>query len=411
MDKTTNQLLYLLNYSMHGGTIEQVDLSDADWKGIFELAGIHQIIPMIYDALAKMHALSLLPEELVYSWQDMYLGFSINQLRRTMEFIKLYSRLLQAGIMALVVKGLVCRQLYPDAYYRSSCDEDVLIRGEDFEAADRLLIASGLVRIEHRRMGTQYEITYKSPESGLYIELHTSLFRPESKYFSRWNALFRNIFQAPLPLSIEGITVYTLSEEQHLLFLVLHAVKHFITNGLGIRQLCDIVMYCNSYGNRISWEHLWQVMAELGYSVWLFNLLDIGAHYLGLREEMLQYPPDRAAREPHSRALLEDLMKAGVFGRAASGQEKSGLVTMQSILNARRITLWQAVFPCYEYMKGHYAYCEKHLFLLPAAWFHRLLVYAAAEKSPVKMFFKARRIFIVGRKRIKLLDEYRILET
>ncbi len=403
--------LELLKTSLQCDEVGEVQLSDADWMGIFELARVHQVIPMIYNALQKVHALSLLPVELAVNWKDKCMGFSISQLHRTMDFLKIYERLNQGGIEVLVVKGLVCRHLYPDEYYRCSWDEDIYIKSVDYEAADRILIECGLVHIEKRKTDSKYEIVYYSPESGLYIELHTSLFQPESNFFGRWNVLFEDAFETSYKVNIEGVTVHTLPMAQHLLLLILHGLKHFMSSGLGIRQICDIVMYCNKYGNELPWDQLWQDVNDCGYRVWFINIMDIGVRYLGLNKDNIQYPERLSLSEIHSQALLSDIMKAGIFGFATPGREKSGLVTMQTVLKNSRSSLIHCIFPCHEYMKGHYPYCSKYPSLLPLAWFHRLAVNLAKEKNPTRMIHRTRSVLDTGKDRMKLLEEYQIVEN
>ena len=42
------------------------------------------------------------------------------QTMKTSEFLQLYRFLAEAGIRPLVVKGIVCRELYPNPDYRAS---------------------------------------------------------------------------------------------------------------------------------------------------------------------------------------------------------------------------------------------------------------------------------------------------
>ena len=50
----------------------------------------------------------------------------------------------EAGIQALVVKGIVCRNLYPKPDYRVSGDEDVLIPAEQFDVCHQALTRYGM---------------------------------------------------------------------------------------------------------------------------------------------------------------------------------------------------------------------------------------------------------------------------
>ena len=43
---------------------------------------------------------------------------------------------------------------------------------------------------------------------------------------------------------------------EHFLYLLLHAYKHFIYSGVGIRQTCDIALWAQRYAGQIRWERL-----------------------------------------------------------------------------------------------------------------------------------------------------------
>lgn len=42
----------------------------------------------------------------------------------------------------------------------------------------------------------------------------------------------------------------------HLIFLLLHAFKHFISSGVGVRQLCDIALWMRRFGAQIDWQRV-----------------------------------------------------------------------------------------------------------------------------------------------------------
>lgn len=52
------------------------------------------------------------------------------QTMRTNEFLELNKKLHAAGVRPLVVKGIICRNLYPQPDYRRFGDEDVLVSAD-----------------------------------------------------------------------------------------------------------------------------------------------------------------------------------------------------------------------------------------------------------------------------------------
>lgn len=467
MEHTSMVLLDLLSVAMGTKKEDMVDIHNADWNKLFSMAGSHNILPMIYESVYSLQSPANIQPDFVNRWRKIAVNSSINQLYRTEEFLQIYEKLNAAGIQAIVVKGIVCRNLYPNHYYRSSGDEDVYIKKSDFNQADSILLSSGFVKEKSRpgELLPQQVTTYNSSKYGVTIELHIDLFCPESELFGSMNTLFSNAFEESITMDIEGSTIRTLSHNMHVLFLILHSIKHFLAIGFGIRQLCDLVMYCNTYGKEVDWNGLWSKVTELGYDVFLMNLFDIGIRYLGLEQSMICYPKEYSVENIHSDALLEDIMEAGIFGKSTPGQSKSSFLTFDAIAKDRKqgatarkqsesarkqsedgikqhedgrrqselarkqsedgtkqyedgrkqseldriLIVLRTLFPGQEFMRSHYPYCSKYSILLPIAWIHRMLLFAAEEKKPSKMFHKANRSFAIGQKRVELLKEYQII--
>lgn len=419
MDRTYRQLLCLLSAAMDTRKDDVLDMQAADWNKLFFLSQNHNIIPMIYESAQKTEDFSLANPELSHVWRKQAINISLNQMYRTMEFLKVYDKLNQAGIQALVVKGIICRELYPNHDYRSSGDEDVYIRKIDFKQVDSIFRTFGLVRDKSKKRESPPEqvTTYRSSKYGLIIELHVDLFSPESELFGPLNKFFGDVFEDSITINVEEITVHTLSHDMHLLFLILHSIKHFMSIGFGIRQVCDLVMYSNAYGQEIDWSSLWSRITELGYEVFLLNLFDIGTRYLGLDQRRIRYPEGYLSSDIHSEALLVDIIQAGIFGKSELGRVKTSSMTLHAVsedrkprgAHAKKYSNLRAFFPGLKFMGSHYAYCRKYPMLLPIAWLHRFIVYAAEEKNLSIMISKAGSSFAIGRKRIELLKEYRLI--
>ena len=52
-------------------------------------------------------------------------------------------------------------------------------------------------------------------------------------------------------VTVQGCAVTTMELTDHLVNLIYHAFKHFLHSGFGIRQVCDIVLFANQYGDSI----------------------------------------------------------------------------------------------------------------------------------------------------------------
>lgn len=420
MDKTTGYLLSLLSVAMGTSQDDVIDLQDVNWNKLFTLSFKHNVIPMVYEIIKKLPSFNELPEATKDMWQVYSYQITTSQLYRTIEFLKIYDLLNHAEIQALVVKGLICRRIYPNPYFRSSGDEDIFIERKNFDKVDAIFTEAGLIR-QRMRGGfkkTDQVTTYYKPDSGLKIELHVDLLRTDLGLLGPLNDIFSKAFTDSIRVLVDDIYIETLSYNHHLIYLILHSIKHFLNTGFGIRQVCDIVMFCNTYGQVIDWEWFWNVLKTRGYEIYTLNIFDIAAKYLGLSSDKVIYPKGLSANDIHSYNLLEDIMVSGIFGKGNPGQAKSGSITLRTAFSTSKnkpttskkfISIFYGLFPSIKYMSRNYPYCKKHPVLLPIAWIHRAIAYLINQRSPRQALRNAGNSIDIGRGRVELFTEYHIV--
>lgn len=417
MNQTMGQLLELLAISMD--TKDNIEITnEVDWERMNHLAQQHNILPMLYEGITKANLENQMDLVMLEKLKIYARTKCVTQLQRTMQFLNIYDQLNQEGIEAILVKGATLRMLYPNPYYRESGDEDIYIKKADYERVDTILQNNGFLYYKSKRASGKLlqEISYEHG-SGLSIDVHIDLFDSGIQVYEKMNDLFKHAFEDSMVIQIEGIKVKTLSYDMHILFLILHSLKHFVNNGFGIRQVCDIVMYCNHYGNTINWDLVWNQIKTAKCEEYVFNLFDIGILYLGLKKEKVTMM-STLSLHAHSKSLLIDIMHAGIFGKSDPDQTKSSSLTFQALVQDRKetnrkksnINLIRMVFPNRECMARGYDYCEKSPLLIPVAWMHRLLNYVLrARKQGRNVWKHANRSFMIGKQRVQLLREYGII--
>ena len=81
----------------------------------------------------------------------------------------LFDKMRQNGLTPLIVKGIVCRDLYPNPDLRTSNDEDLYIPRDQFGKMDEFLQAEGFMREELIKDKVYQEVPYQNPRNGLYL--------------------------------------------------------------------------------------------------------------------------------------------------------------------------------------------------------------------------------------------------
>ena len=187
------------------------EIAPEEWQQLFRMARTHQILPLFYQAV---YTLPSLPASLSAAMKQQVRHQVIRQTLQTGQFLELNQRLLEAGVRPLVVKGIICRNLYPKPDHRPSGDEDLLIPEDQFETCHRVLTEFGMGTDEEAL--NAYEIPYRKADSPLYIELHKSLFPPESDAYGDLNRFFTEVFDRAASEEIQGTSVCSLCPTDHL---------------------------------------------------------------------------------------------------------------------------------------------------------------------------------------------------
>lgn len=396
-ENTGHAFLALLRAALHGGAAELPD--EVDWPGLFRLANQHHILPLILEAAWQ----SAVPEEQLAPVQLAVLQLVTAQTRRTAAFLALYRGLAAEGLNPLVLKGLVCRSLYPEPDKRPSSDEDLLIEPADFPAMHEALLRYGL-RCECAEPSAElHEITYTGPE--LRIELHLSPFPADSAAYGDLNALFEGVPARAVTMKIDGTGIRTLAPSDHLLYLLCHACKHFLHSGVGIRQVCDIALFAERHGPEIDWERVRTGCGQVRIARFAAAVFAIASRRLGF-----SVPAAFADLETDERPMLRDMFSGGVYGATDENRAHSAAITLDAVAKQKRgrksAGLLASVFLPLGSMARKYRYLKKYPWLLPAAWVQRVGRYLLRSGKSVDPAGSVR----IGGERVALLREYGILD-
>ncbi len=384
-------------------TIPECPMLSADEQGdVLKLSELHRVLPLVFD---KMHSCNLsLPQTSPVHTQVRLLVSQ--QTLCTLAFSEVYRTLAQQGVYPVVVKGIICRSLYPKPDLRVSSDEDLLITPTEYPLCCKLLADMGFSLVKEGDPD-HYQHSFVRND-GLRLEVHTSLFDAQDTFFDKWNEEFKEWKDNTVTISVEGTDLLTLNPTDHLLYLLLHALKHFIHSGVGIRQVCDTVIFANKYSNEIDWHSLAERCKTLNALKFAMGIFAIGKNHLNLCSEVCAELSEYASFPADELPLLEDILSAGIFGSSTLSRKHSGSITFSEAKNKSKGIL-RRLFPPARSLGTKYSYAKSSPLLLPIAWGHRLLCYGKEVKhtdnnSP----FEAVKI---GNQRLKLLEDYGITSS
>ena len=414
--KLVNRLfLEALNASLKNEKVEwDFDMSMEMWQELFAMAEAHKVQPMIFEAVYAAPAAKCVPPDFFTAMKRRSVSIMVCQIQKTSEFLKLYEYLQAHKLQPLVVKGIICRQLYENPDFRISSDEDLLISEESFKKALNVLQAYGLNMLKEARVPeAEDEIGFISRDSVSYIELHKSLFSKESEAYGDLNRYFTDVFAKSITMEIQGTQIKTMEHGEHLFYLICHGFKHFLHSGFGIRQVCDIVLMANTYGERIDWLKMLEWCKEIRADKFTAAIFKIGKNYLNFDEEKAAYPKEWREIEVDERDLLLEILDSGIYGGLSMSRKHSSNMTLEAVAARNKgrkpgNAVMKSVFPSAKSLQGRYHYLQKRPYLLPVAWSERILKYHR-EMTHMEDN-RAMEAIQIGNQRIALLKQYGILD-
>ena len=395
---TERQFLHIAKAAVSGGDIPA---ENVDWPAVFALAGQQKLLPIVFEAVRKSPAAAE-NAALFAAVKQQVIAQVLHQTVRASAFAALYQTLRAAGLHPVVVKGQLCSHLYPLKDHRISADDDLLIPDGEFLACHEQLLANGLTTgTPADELASADEVPYTKDGSPLYIELHRHLFDSSEDAHDELNHFFADLNP------VETDSFLAMPPREHLLYLLLHAYKHFVRSGIGLRQFCDIGLWARAYHAEIDWQRLHDQCASVHAATFAAAVFRIARDDLGIKFD-LPTPWDASLDvEP----LLHDSLCGGVYGSNDLTRLHSSTVTLNAVKASRtgeKSSVLRTVFPKREYLEHRYSYLKKRPYLLPVAWAQRLAHYASEKKSGADS--SASGSIKLARERIELMKRYGIMD-
>ena len=395
---TERQFLHIAKAAVSGGDLPA---ENVDWPAVFALAGQQKLLPIVFEAARKTPAAEENAALFAVTKQQV-IGQVLNQTVRSAEFADLYHKLRAAGLHPIVVKGQLCSRLYPLKDHRISADDDLYIPDAEFMACHEQLLANGLTTdTPADELPTADEVSYTKDGSPLYIELHRHLFDSAEDAHDELNHFFADLN----PVEIDGFLA--MPPHEHLLYLLLHAYKHFVRSGIGLRQFCDIGLWARAYHAEIDWQRLHDQCESVHAATFAAAAFRIARDYLGIEFDLPAPWSDAVDAEP----LLHDSLCGGVYGSNDLTRLHSSTVTLNAVKASRtgeKSSVLRTVFPKREYLERRYPYLKKRPYLLPVAWVQRLVHYAGEKKTGADS--SASGSIKLAKERIELMKRYNVIE-
>lgn len=259
--------------SASGASGKAICLSDTiDWPQVICYSQEQYVLPLIGCAL--LHNPDVVcPEELREQLINAVRESSSQNLVRRIRLVQLLAQMEAAGLTVRLIKGYAVADCYRYSECRDSTDIDILICEEQETQVYAFLKEQG------------FQITPRGKADHHAVGLHPKLGKVEV-HVHLYNELVRDVWfqniskeelltESTVAISRNGESYQTLGYTDHLVFLTLHMVKHFIRSGMNVRMMIDVAQFFAVYKSKIDVERYWHILQALHYDTMLSCVFSI----------------------------------------------------------------------------------------------------------------------------------------
>ncbi len=341
---------------------------DTDFSELFNLSKIHEVTGIV--AAVGRKCGYLVPADIIKKFDASLVASVFYSADCDSVYAEVSSALAEKSIKNIAVKGPVIKRYYPDPDLRTMGDIDLVIHKDDMANARKVVESLGF---EIEECGVD---EYKYIRNKSCVELHEDLtskdFGNNVDYKEEMQKIFDNI-KNPDEFSQE------LTDEFHLVYMILHIASHLVGRGCGVRQLMDIALLLKK--TDIDMDIVWRELESLKLTRLAHNIFYLCNVWFGVKCD--EYVADSKLYE----TLSDYIILGGVFG---DGEDRENNGTLRE--SYRKSTLgflFARAFPPIAYMRASIGWFrEKPAFLLPIAWVYRWIRSYTDHSSKINEYLK-----------------------
>lgn len=305
------------------GTAIAVPQDFDEWGKVFALAKAQSVLGLVANAvLSDAEAARRIPADVQKRLKAFVMSNMATHSMLNNTLIRVVSLLDEAGVRSVLLKGQGLARNYPVPELRQCGDIDIYVGEESYSKACEQIdrIATKALPIDIRETVKHYEVIIGK----ITVEIHKYTDVNASDYY---NAIYQKYSNAGMSselrvLNIAGMQVNTPEDTFNSFYIFNHLWHHFLTSGVGLRQLIDWMLFIHKHGSTIDQPRLRSILDDMDLmGPWqAFGCVLVDE--LGLPASEFPFYDDRFGRK--KTRILRRVLQEGNFGkeRAYYGDRK-----------------------------------------------------------------------------------------
>ena len=300
-------ILTLLRSALWQQPLKHFDMTPWEYKAVMEEAEKQCVQGLIIDCL-QFNNMGLQKRCVIHMMQMRNALIAENK-KLNDNIIRLSELFEQQGIEYAIVKGQTLGVLYPKPELRIPGDIDFYVPEEYFQKGLKVFANKwNIIREEYKENDKHLEFKW----NGSSFEMHHFLIRffnnKNRKYF---NTILKN--SSFVYTKVNNKNVKTLEPALNIYFTFCHLYHHFRSQGIALRQLCDLAILINSYKGQPYQERLQTILEKTGYTKAFKAIASILTEKLGLSTDNFPFIISEKDKN-RGEKILKDVWLYGNWG-------------------------------------------------------------------------------------------------
>ena len=290
-------------------------LSSEEWREVYENAGKQAVVGTVFEGIQKLPKEQWPPQSVLFEWIGQAEQIRQQNAYADKQTAKIWNRLKEDGLDTAILKGQGIATLYNVgcvkddvslSALRQSGDIDIWVKGGYEKVCDYVQRTRPTDDVAYHRFHYDY---FKDME----VELHhrPTLMRnllDDRKLVKWYNSFGTDSF---VYLDTKGFAVP--SAEFNRIFILTHIYRHFLFEGVGLRQVMDYYFVLKSDG-KCKREEVIETLRSLRMTRFAEAMMWILHTQFGLEERYLIC----GMNEKEGRFVLSEILQTGNFGQGDS---------------------------------------------------------------------------------------------
>ncbi len=272
------------------------------------------VFPLVFSVLDRQLQEKLSSKQYADCSEEFF-RYAIAGTQNFAEHSELHELMTANDIPYVAMKGLASAMYYPEPNLRSMGDVDFLVAKENVSRAGKLLESIGFA-VDHGEEEDGIHIAYTRPPMSIW-ELHHSVNGiPNNDVGELIKAEMDKAISTAETVEVDGATCRLPDKLHHGLIMLLHTASHLTSEGVGLRHLCDWVVFASSLSDA-EFREIFEKKLK-GFGLWRFAqvLTMLGINYLGAPKRVwaLQAVESHKVDDTTLGGLMNDILSGGNFG-------------------------------------------------------------------------------------------------